>query len=94
MVRLSACGHAQAGTCGTTGAHSRRMLKKAVQQGRSERRPEAYPLGYVEGLNDARTLHGKRRVLARRGWAGEKSDFFSILLEGEWLWRRGRGLQR
>jgi hypothetical protein len=70
------------------------MLKKAVQQGRSERRPEAYPLGYVEGLNDARTLHGKRRVLARRGWAGEKSDFFSILLEGEWLWRRGRGLQR
>jgi hypothetical protein len=32
-----------------------RMLKKAVQQGRSERRPEAYPLGYVEDLNDART---------------------------------------
>jgi len=24
---------------------------------------------------------GKRRVSARRGWAGEKSDFFSILLE-------------
>jgi hypothetical protein len=44
---------------------------------------------YVEGLNDARTLHGKRRVSARLGWAGEKSDFFSILLvlveEGEWL---------
>ena len=35
---------------------------------------------YVEGLNDARTLHGERRVSARRGWAGEKSDFFSILL--------------
>jgi len=32
------------------------MLKKAVQQGRSERRAEAYPLGYVEALNDARTL--------------------------------------
>jgi hypothetical protein len=32
-----------------------RMLKRAVQQGRSERRAEAYPLGYVEGLNDART---------------------------------------
>jgi hypothetical protein len=32
------------------------MLKKAVQQGRSERRCEAYPLGYVEGLSDARTL--------------------------------------
>ena len=40
---------------------------------------EAYALGYVESLNDARTLHGKRRVSARRGWAGEKSDFFSIL---------------
>jgi hypothetical protein len=24
-------------------------------QGRSERRAEAYPLGYVEGLSDART---------------------------------------
>ena len=45
----------------------RRMLKKAVQQGRSERRAEAYPLGYVEGLNDARTL---------------LADFFSILLDG------------
>jgi len=32
------------------------MLKKAVQQGRSECRPEAYPQGYVEGLNDARTM--------------------------------------
>jgi len=40
------------------------MLKKALQQGRSERRAEAYPLGYVEGLNDARTL---------------LADFFSIL---------------
>jgi len=35
---------------------------------------------YVEGLNDARTLHGERRVSARRGWAGEKRNFFSILL--------------
>ena len=41
------------------------MLKKAVQQGRSERRPQAYPLGYVEDLSDARTL---------------LADFFSILL--------------
>ena len=43
---------------------SRRMLKMAVQQGRSERRPEAYPLGYVEDLSDART---------------PLADFFSIL---------------
>jgi hypothetical protein len=42
------------------------MLKNAVQQGRSERRPEAYPLGYVEDLNDARTT---------------LADFFSILLQ-------------
>jgi hypothetical protein len=41
------------------------MLKKTVQQGRSERRAEAYPLGYVEGLSDARTM---------------LADFFSILL--------------
>ena len=53
--------------------------QKGCQQGHSERRAEAYPLWYVEGLNDARTLHGKRRVSARRGRAGEKSDFFSIL---------------
>ena len=33
----------------------------------------------VEDLNDARTTHGKRRVSARRGLAGEKSGFFGIL---------------
>jgi len=38
---------------------------------------------YVEGLNDARTKHGKWRVPARWGWAGEKSAFFSILVEEE-----------
>ena len=42
-------------------------------------------LWYVEGLNDARTMHGKRRVLARRGRAGEKSDFFSVLLIVRWF---------
>lgn len=31
--------------------------------------------------NDARTLPGERCVLAHRGWAGEKRDFFSILIE-------------
>src|SRR4249920_2285444 len=34
----------------------------------------------VKGLNDARTKRGERRVSARRGWVGEKSDFFSLLL--------------
>ena len=31
------------------------MFKKAVQQGRSERDPEAYSLRYVEGASEART---------------------------------------
>src|SRR4029079_10567190 len=61
--------HVHSGTLRARGitAHPRRMLKKAVQQGRSERRPEAYPLGYVEDLNDART---------------KLTAFFSILLIG------------
>jgi len=43
-----------------------RMLKKAVQQGRSEQRGESYSGPYVEPLSDART---------------PLADFFSILLE-------------
>ena len=44
-----------------------RMFKKPVQRGRSERRPEAYPLGYVEDLNDARTkLAGFFNILTPR----------------------------
>jgi len=31
------------------------LFKKACQQGRSERKSEAYSVGYVEGLSDART---------------------------------------
>jgi hypothetical protein len=34
---------------------------------------------YVEPLSDARTPHGNRRVSARRGRAGKKSDFFNSL---------------
>jgi hypothetical protein len=41
------------------------MLKKAAQQGRSERRGEGVRLRYVELLSDART---------------PLADFFSILL--------------
>ena len=41
------------------------MLKKSVQQGRSERRGEAYCVPYVEPLREART---------------PLADFFSILL--------------
>jgi hypothetical protein len=86
-----------------------RMLKKAIQRGRNERRGEeevrtalrvtfdlAMNLGErislfsisnirdvplnVESLSDVSTTHGKWRISARRGRAGEKSDCFSILL--------------
>jgi len=43
-----------------------RMLKKPVQRGRSERGPEAYPLGYVEDLSEVRTkLAGFFNILIR-----------------------------
>jgi hypothetical protein len=45
--------------------HPSRMLKKAVQQGRSERRDESYCVSYFEPLSEART---------------KLADFFSILL--------------
>jgi hypothetical protein len=45
------------------------MRKKAVQQGRSERRGESYSVPYAEPLSDART---------------PLADFFRILLEQYW----------
>lgn len=45
---------------------ARRMLKNTFQQGRSERRDEAYPARYVESLSDVRT---------------KLEGFFSIRLE-------------
>src|SRR6266849_5418531 len=62
--------------------HGRNTLQDAqkVRPARPQRvKDRGVPSGYVEGLNDARMLHGKGRVLARLGWAGEKSDFFSFL---------------
>jgi hypothetical protein len=56
----------------------RRMLKKAGQQGRSERRGEA-SLRYVEPLSDART---------------PLADFFSILLNIQHLPQRLRAQVR
>jgi len=46
---------------------SRRLFRKAVQQGRSERRGDAYSVPYVEPLSDART---------------PLADFVNSLLEG------------
>ena len=39
--------------------HSRRMLKKSVQQGRSDEAPEAYPLGYVEDADRSENDAGR-----------------------------------
>jgi hypothetical protein len=47
---------------------NRRLFKKAVQRGRSERRGESYPLWYGELQSDARTM---------------PADFFNSLPEGE-----------
>jgi hypothetical protein len=33
-------------------------------------------------FDEPRTIHGSRRVSARLGWVGEKSDLFSILRGG------------
>ena len=74
------------------------MLKKSVQQGgrRVETggvafpptQPRAvgtalFPDGVVEDFDEPRTMPGERRVSARRGWAGEKSGFFRILIRGD-----------
>ncbi|HEY6287845.1 MAG TPA: hypothetical protein VIW48_00215 [Nitrospiraceae bacterium] len=54
---------------------SKRLSGKAAASEEAQR-----TLRYVEPLSDTRTPYGKRRVSARQGWAGEKGDFFSILL--------------
>ena len=47
-----------------------RLFKKAVQQGRSERRGESYFVPYVEPLSDARTMLAGffNSLLRRRGY--------------------------
>jgi hypothetical protein len=54
--------------------------KPCPKQRRSQRRDVSYLVLYIEPLSTARTPPGNRHVSARRGRAGETSDFFSILL--------------
>jgi hypothetical protein len=71
------------------------MLKKSVQQGRSSEadiRFTFHASRFTVFGSDARTKHGKRRVSARLGREGEKSDFFSILLGQPGPLRKGRSL--
>ena len=70
--------------------------KRPSSKAADESKPEAYlfspalpklprqlasQVGYVEDFDEPRTRHGERRVSARWGWAGEKGDVFSILLD-------------
>ena len=69
-------------SCGDTEL-PRRMLKMAVQQGRSERRGESYSAPYVEPLSDARTMLAdfvnSLQVEFSMSWAGK--DLFGISCE-------------
>jgi hypothetical protein len=70
------------------------MLKQATQRGRRRdnaggeivfiRPPRAAgqspPEVYAENFGESRMKLGKRHVLVRRGWEGEKVSVFSILL--------------
>jgi hypothetical protein len=51
-----------------TGEHHAGCSKRPSSKAAASEGPEAYPLGYVEDLNDART---------------KRADFFSILLRPE-----------
>src|SRR5690242_7896205 len=46
---------------------SKRMTKRFVQQGRNERKAEAYSLRYVEALNDVRTTLADLCVILTSG---------------------------
>ncbi len=78
-----------------TGVNFHRLVKTVIQQGRRQVKtggvtfltrptPElprqlVSRVGYVEDFDEPRTMHGKRRVSARRGWAGEKDAVFTSL---------------
>jgi len=61
-------------------SRTRRLFKKAVQQGRSEQRGESYSVPYVEPLSDARTpLAGFFNSLLARAAAVEHEGHRSIV---------------
>jgi hypothetical protein len=85
---------------GITSGCSKRPSSKAAGESKPEAchfspahpklpRQLVFRVGYVENFDEPRTLLGKRHVLARRGWAGEKGDVFSILFtQGVRTWLR------
>src|SRR5437870_6497544 len=60
---------------------SGRMLKNPSDVVLGSSKSSTYPREYASGLDSPAALPGTRRVLARGGWAGEKSAFLSILLD-------------
>jgi hypothetical protein len=56
-----------------------RLLKKSASSVLASLRPSTYPRGYASALLRC-GLVAERRVLARWGWAGEKSGFLNNLL--------------
>jgi hypothetical protein len=67
-------------------------MKKLVQQGRSERRPEAYSVRYVEGLSDARTqLESFCIILSSARLDRPPKRAFLILLHGLIVLHERRG---
>ena len=79
------------------GVESLWIFKQVIQRGRRREKADGVitslahpelpgsssPEGYAENCDEPRMKLGKRRVLARRGWAGEKVSLFSILLTKE-----------
>jgi hypothetical protein len=52
------------------------MLKKSASFVLGSSNSSTYPRGYASGFDSPAALFGTRRVLARLGWAGEKSGLF------------------
>ena len=70
-------------------------VQKGLSARPQQAKDRVHPLRFVEGLRDAKTIRGKCASLGKEvvlaasgqagevdavGWAGEKSDFFSVLL--------------
>ena len=72
---------------------TRRLLEKTVCQGHSEQRGESYFGPYVEHLNDARTMPGKKRVLARRGRAVRRATVSASCKRRDMMFRHPHYLE-
>jgi hypothetical protein len=71
-------------TGGGTAPHFVEPFARTMDLG-ERKNPSSMPISeslnrYVEDFDEPRTTHGERRASARRGRAGEKGDFFSILI--------------